>query len=56
MQYELVRVLSMWNVVLLMWNEAECGLWDGMWNVVRCGMSRAWAAAWNVSGTLCDVE
>ena len=20
------------------WNEAECGLWHGMWNVVRCGM------------------
>ena len=21
-----------------MWNEVECGLWDGMWEVVRCGM------------------
>ena len=21
----------------VMWNEVECELWHGMWNVVRCG-------------------
>ena len=27
-----------WNVErCAMWNEVERGLWDGMWNVVRCG-------------------
>ena len=29
-----------WNVErqCAMWNEVECGLWHGMWNVsVRCG-------------------
>ena len=42
-----------WNVEsCVMWNEVECGLWEGMWNVamwneVECGME---------CGTLCDVE
>ena len=28
---------GMWNVCV-MWNEVECGLWDGMWNEVGCGL------------------
>ena len=57
-------VLMMCDVeCYVMWNEAECGLWHGMWNVVRCGMRQSvgcgmaccamwnevvWAVAWNV--------
>ena len=28
-----------WNVErCVMWNDVECGLWDGMWNGVRCAV------------------
>ena len=33
-----------WNMErCAMWNDVECGLWDGMWNVVRCGIEVVWA-------------
>ena len=38
-----------------MWNEVECGLWQGMWNVVRYG-TRSSVGCSRECGTLCDVE